>query len=122
MTSTRIIGQRLKHLAPAMATAMTALLSGCGGGGSSGSSPPPTPSPGTAILEWDAVGASNLAGYRIHYGTASGSYPQAIEAGTSTTYTLDNLGSGTRYYFVVTAVDTSGQESGYSNEVFKDIP
>jgi len=105
-----------------MATAMTALLSGCGGGGSSGSSPPPTPSPGTAILEWDAVGASNLAGYRIHYGTASGSYPQAIEAGTSTTYTLDNLGSGTRYYFVVTAVDTSGQESGYSNEVFKDIP
>lgn len=122
MTSTRTIGERLKYLAPAMATAMALLLGACGGGGSSGSSPPPTPSSGTAILEWDAVVASNLASYRIHYGTVSGSYPQTIEAGTTTTYTLDNLGRGSRYYFVVTAVDTSGQESGHSNEVSKDIP
>lgn len=92
------------------------------GGGSSGSASPPPASTGSAVLEWDPVVAADLAGYRIHYGTATGSYPHTVDAGTSTTHTLNNLGAGSRYYFVVTAVDTSGQESGHSNEVSKDIP
>lgn len=74
------------------------------------------------MLEWDPVIASSLSGYRIHYGTASGSYSRSADAGTSTTWTVTNLHGGTRYYFVVAAIDSNGQESGYSNEVFKDIP
>ena len=81
---------------------------------------------GTAILTWDAVVNSNLSGYRVYYGTAPGVYIQApgggIAVGNVTTYTLSGLNSGTRYYFAVTAVDTSNNESPFSSEVFKDIP
>jgi len=42
--------------------------------------------------------------------------------GDVTTYTVTSLSGGTRYYFRVTAYDTSSNESSFSNEVFKDIP
>jgi len=81
---------------------------------------------GTANLAWDAVVNVNLSGYRVYYGTVSGSYVQPLGAGIAvgnvTTYSLTGLTSGTRYYFAVTAVDTSNNESAFSNEVFKDIP
>jgi len=84
-----------------------------------------TPS-GTAILAWDPVVATNLSGYRIYYGTAPGTYfqplGQGINVGNVTTYTVTGLTSGTRYYFAATSVDTSGNESVFSNEVSKDVP
>src|SRR5712692_9133527 len=87
--------------------------------------PPPPPS-NSASLAWDAVTAPALSGYRVYFGTAPGTYLQALGLGISvgnvTTYTATGLTSGTRYYFVVTDFDTSGNESSYSNEVFKDIP
>ena len=80
----------------------------------------------SAALAWDAVTATNLSGYRVYYGTAPGTYRQCFGQGLSvgniTAYTLMGLSNGTRYYFAVTAFDTLGNESGYSNEVFKDIP
>ena len=80
----------------------------------------------TASLAWDPVVATNFSGYRIYYGTAPGTYQQTygqgISVGNVTTYTLTGLSNGTRYYFAVTSVDTSGNESVYSNEAFKDIP
>jgi hypothetical protein len=80
----------------------------------------------SATLAWDIVIATNLSGYRVYYGTAPGIYLQAkgqgLSVGNITTYTLMGLSNGTRYYFAVTAFDTAGNESGYSNEVFKDIP
>jgi chitodextrinase len=81
---------------------------------------------GTAILTWDPVTAPNLAGYRIYYGTAPGTYLQptglGIDVGNVTSYTVTGLGSGTRYYFAATAYDTFNSESVFSNEVFKDVP
>ena len=80
----------------------------------------------TATLAWNAVTAANLGGYRIYYGTAPGTYTQSLgqglNVGNVTTYTIAGLASRTRYYFVVTAIDTSNNESAYSSEVFKDIP
>lgn len=80
----------------------------------------------SAALAWDSVTASNISGYRIYYGTAPGTYLQSfglgISVGNTTSYTLLGLSSGTRYYFAVTAFDTSGNESVYSNEAFKDVP
>jgi chitodextrinase len=77
----------------------------------------------TATLDWDA--APNVIGYRIYYGTASGTYLQAIGSGLNvgnvTTHTVTGLGSG-RYYFAATAVYAGNIESAFSNEVFKDLP
>lgn len=110
------------------------LLAACGGGSASGSNTPAvavSPSSSTtsnsAILAWDSpTSATNLSGYRVYYGTAPGAYlqpyGQGISVGNVTTYSLMGLSNGTRYYFAVTAFDTSGNESAYSNEAFKDIP
>src|SRR6266853_1639343 len=80
----------------------------------------------SASLAWDAVTVPNLSGYRVYFGTAPGTYLQAVGQGISvgnvTTFTVTGLSSATRYYFAVTDFDTSGNESPYSNEVFKDIP
>lgn len=82
--------------------------------------------PGAAGLTWDPVSSPILSGYRVYYGTAPGAYLQAaglgLNAGNSTSYVVLGLTSGRRYYFVVTAYDTSNVDSGYSNEVFKDVP
>ena len=80
----------------------------------------------TAALAWDASTSPNVAGYRVYYGNAPGSYLQSpgqgINVGNATTFTVTGLISGRRYYFVATAYDASNDESIYSNEVFKDIP
>jgi fibronectin type 3 domain-containing protein len=41
---------------------------------------------------------------------------------TTLSYTDSTVQSGTTYYYVTTAVDSSGDESVYSNEVSAPIP
>src|SRR5262245_25397785 len=75
-------------------------------------------SPGQAAqvtLEWEAV--TGASGYRIHYGQASRVYQGAVNAKSQTTYTVDGLVDGQKYYFSATAYDAADNESGYSNEV-----
>lgn len=67
-------------------------------------------------LAWDPNTESDLAGYKLYYGTASGVYGTVISVGNQTTYTVTGLPAGT-YYFAVTAYNTEGLESGFSNEV-----
>jgi hypothetical protein len=66
---------------------------------------------------------SDLAIYRIYYGTSTHNYSQAISIvnpmTTTITYNL-KLSSG-KYYFAVSTVDTLGQESSLSSEVSKTI-
>src|SRR5256885_2610948 len=87
--------------------------------------PPPPPS-NSASLASDAVTTPTLAGYRVYFGTAPGTYLQSLGQGISvgnvTAYTLTGLASGSQYYFAVTAFDTVGVESPYSNEVSKNVP
>jgi hypothetical protein len=71
-------------------------------------------------LAWDASVSSNVSGYRVYVGTSSRSYNPPIPIGNLTTYTVTGLQNGT-YYFTVTAVDTGGNESAYSNEVSQVI-
>jgi hypothetical protein len=75
------------------------------------------PAPVQAILEWDPNDEPDLAGYKIHYGAASGSYTNVVNVGNQTTYTLTGLTAGVTYYIAATAYNTSGLESTYSNEV-----
>lgn len=80
----------------------------------------------TATLEWDAVTAANFRGYRIYYGPEPDMYLQfrgdGIDVGNVTTYTVRGLASRSRYYFAVTAYDSSSNESDFSQQVYKDIP
>ena len=68
-------------------------------------------------LAWDANTETDLAGYRVHYGTASGSYTTSVDVHKVTTSSIGTLTAGQTYYFAVTAYDASGNESGYSNQV-----
>ena len=79
---------------------------------------------GTISLAWDAPTTNadgspltDLAGYKIYYGTAAGTYDHSIPVGNVTTYPLTGLTQGQSYYLAVTTIDTSNNESGYSNEV-----
>src|SRR6478672_11794664 len=56
----------------------------------------------SVTLAWDASPDADVVGYRLHYGTSSGSYTNELDAGSATTIKVDNLSAGTTY-FVVTA-------------------
>lgn len=71
---------------------------------------------GDVTLAWDPNIETDLAGYKVYFGTAPGTYGTPITIGPQTTYTVSGLAAGT-WYFAVTAYNTSGLESGYSNEV-----
>jgi hypothetical protein len=73
-------------------------------------------------LAWDANTESDLAGYKLHYGTAGNSYSVHIDVKNVTTYTVAGLTAGQTYYFAATAYDASGNESGYSNSVSYTVP
>ena len=110
--------------------AMGVLLNACGGGGDVPSDVPSAVAcitgPSPALLTWDPVSDPNLAGYHVYYGTTGGPYPQQPldVAPNAATATVTGLSSGTTYYFVVTAYDTSipPNESNFSNAVCKTIP
>ncbi|MEA2100953.1 MAG: PKD domain-containing protein [Thermodesulfobacteriota bacterium] len=74
------------------------------------------------IVSWDANTEEDLAGYRVYCGNESGEYTSNINVGMVTDHEISGLGSGERYYFAVTAYDTSANESGYSEEISVYIP
>jgi chitinase len=73
-------------------------------------------------LAWNPNTESNLAGYRIHHGTANGSYSVHIDVQNVTRYTVTGLTAGQTYYFAATAYNASGNESGYSSPVSYTVP
>jgi hypothetical protein len=71
-------------------------------------------------LAWDGSTNANVAGYNVYYGNASHSYGNEVPAGTNLTAVVSGLTSG-QYYFAVTAVDSLGNESDFSNEISYQI-
>ena len=78
----------------------------------------PTSEEGTLNLDWANNTESDLAGYNAYRSTTSGSGFAKVNASLviSSSYSDSGLTDGTTCYYVVTAVDTSSNESGYSNE------
>jgi hypothetical protein len=83
-------------------------------------------------LAWDANSETDLAGYKVYYGTTAGgpysgsgslegASPIIVPLSTLTNpstpeFSVHGFADGT-YYFVATAYNAAGLESGYSNEV-----
>ena len=80
---------------------------------------------------WEHDGG-DLAGFRLYYGLASGSYSNSVDvayesnadpAAPANSWVSKDFrieapaGAETTYYFAMTAYDAAGNESGYSNEV-----
>ena len=92
---------------------------------------PATPNPTTIswtapTLNTDGTPLTDLAGYKIYYGTATGVYGTPKDVGNVMTYPISSVVTtkGT-YFLVVTAYNTAGDESDYSNELsfrLKSIP
>ena len=71
----------------------------------------------TITVQWSPNSESDLAGYKVYYGIASRSYSRTIPVGLNTTCQISDLEPGYEYFFAVTAYDTAGNESQFSNEV-----
>ncbi|MBU4262778.1 MAG: cadherin-like domain-containing protein [Proteobacteria bacterium] len=81
-----------------------------------------------ASFSWSPNTETNLAGYKIHYGTTSAQYDHAVDMGNPTPTNgvvagnVNGLIDGTTYYFTATAYDTDGFESDFSQEVVWTAP
>jgi Abnormal spindle-like microcephaly-assoc'd, ASPM-SPD-2-Hydin len=75
-------------------------------------------------LNWTASTSTDVVGYNLYRGTvAGGPYSKINTALNPTTTFVDNsVQAGQTYYYVTTAVDGSGLESAYSNQVKTTIP
>lgn len=73
---------------------------------------------GQVILDWANNSETDLAGYNVYRATTSGGTYSKVNSSLVTTsaYTDTGLANGTPYYYVVTAVDLSINESANSNE------
>ena len=79
-----------------------------------------TPGNSTVNLSWDPNAESDLAGYKVYYGTSSGTYTTTINVGNLGRYiyyAISNLSNGTPYYIAVSAYNTGGQEGPKSGEI-----
>lgn len=78
----------------------------------------------SVALSWDASSSPDIAGYNIYRSTVSGGPYTKINSSldSTTSYTDNSVVDGTTYYYVTTAVNSSNQESGYSNQASATIP
>lgn len=76
-----------------------------------------------ATLQWNVStnltdGTPSLAaGYRVYTGQFSRSYERTIDVGTNLSWHIDRAPLGTVQFYAVTAYDTFGLESEFSDEV-----
>ena len=90
--------------------------------GSASAAAPAALGPGAVTVNWQAPSANedgtplvDLAGFRIRYGTKYGTYPNEITVNNpgATSQVVSGLAAG-QHYFVVSAVNTRGQEGSRS--------
>jgi len=128
-----MVKRPVRHLFPLVAAV---IMAACGGGG--GDTPPnsalsatgfpgapsqnpaaPQSSSTSVTLDWNPNSEQDLAGYKVYAATASGAYGGAVGTApaNATSFVVNGLQPGVTYFFVITAFDTSGNESARSAEV-----
>ena len=79
--------------------------------------------PHSVSLSWGASSSTDVAFYRVYRGTVSGGPYSLLNSHTKATAYTDSLVQwGNTYYYLTTAVDTTGAESIFSNEMPSVIP
>ena len=73
-------------------------------------------------LGWYPSAANGVVGYNVYSGGASQSYTNMVSLGNVTNLLVNGLAPGSTYFFSVTAVDSAGLESPYSNEISYSVP
>jgi len=123
---------KIRFNRPGAWVAAAALLSGCidpGADPTHATTASPSSAAGAATISWEApitntdgTPLTDLAGYRIYYGSSPESLGHSVQIKTIglQTYVIDDLQSGT-WYFAVMAVTSDGSESNLSNIVSKTI-
>ncbi len=112
---------------------IASLSIGCGGvdvsntGGSTGGGG--GTNTGSVTLSWqapttyeDGTLITDLEGFCIYYGEVSRTYDhQVIVTGNTLTHSISGLQLDTTIYFTITAFDSAGRESNFSNEIYATI-
>lgn len=82
------------------------------------------PSPGESVtLAWNASPSGLIAGYHLYLGTATKNYSSVFNIpGGATSFTIPGLVAGVTYFFAVTAYDSIGLESAFSDEISYAVP
>jgi hypothetical protein len=84
---------------------------------------------GSVTLSWnpptqntDGTPLSNLAGYRVYWGTSQGNYTNSVTINNPglSSYVVEQLTPAT-WFFTLTAVNSVGAESAYSNVATKQV-
>jgi len=119
-------------LALALALLLAGPLScGSGGGGSGGRTASGNDSTATAdvAIAWRGA-AQDIAGYVVHWGTASGEYSHDVDVGNPqadadgivmVVMALPIEDSSATYYFAMSSYDARGAMSAYSNELSIEV-
>ncbi|HEX9047466.1 MAG TPA: fibronectin type III domain-containing protein [Verrucomicrobiae bacterium] len=74
------------------------------------------------VLTWDASPDTNVIGYKVCYGGASGVYTNSVVLGNVTNATIAGLTEGATYFFAAKGVSASGAETPFSNEASYQAP
>jgi Abnormal spindle-like microcephaly-assoc'd, ASPM-SPD-2-Hydin len=77
----------------------------------------------SVALSWNAS-TSTVVGYNVYRSTQTGGPYARVNSSLQpgTTFSDGNVVAGTTYFYVVTAVDSSSQESSFSNEAKAPVP
>jgi hypothetical protein len=78
----------------------------------------------SVTLNWSPSTSSSVLGYYVYRGGQAGGPYTALNsaADPNSTFVDNSVQGGQTYYYVVTAVNSSGLQSGYSNQVQAVIP
>lgn len=72
----------------------------------------------TAVLDWTKPTDTDFASVKVYRSTASGTLGSVVKSGvTDATYTDSGLTTGTKYYYTLHSVDTTGNESANTDQV-----
>ncbi len=80
----------------------------------------------TENVRWQHPAPNSVAGFKVHVGPSSGNYSQTIDVGLPVSGSVFahalNVSNNAAVYIAITAYDSTGRESAFSNEGFRPVP